>query len=75
MTYYQRNRDVILNWAKDYYKNDKKRLREHREINIKTYQLKKKIKRENMEKTETICLKKKKQRLKEYQKNYFEANE
>ena len=23
-TYYQRNRDVILNRAKDYYKNDKK---------------------------------------------------
>ena len=27
-TYYQRNRDVILNRGKDYYKNDKKRLRE-----------------------------------------------
>ena len=25
-TYYQRNRDVILNRAKDYYENDKKRL-------------------------------------------------
>ena len=24
-TYYQRNRDVILNRAKDYYENDKKR--------------------------------------------------
>ena len=28
LTYYQRNRDVILNRAKDYYENDKKRLRE-----------------------------------------------
>ena len=28
LTYYQRNRDVILNRAKDYYQNDKKRLRE-----------------------------------------------
>ena len=28
MTYYQRNRDVILNRAKDYYENDKERLRE-----------------------------------------------
>ena len=28
LTYYQRNRDVILNKAKDYYENDKKRLRE-----------------------------------------------
>ena len=26
--YYQRNTDVILNRAKDYYKNDKERLRE-----------------------------------------------
>ena len=28
LTYYQRNRDVILNRAKDYHGNDKKRLRE-----------------------------------------------
>ena len=28
LTYYQRNRDVILNRAKDYYKNHTKRLRE-----------------------------------------------
>ena len=27
-TYYQRNRDVIPNRAKNYYQNDKKRLRE-----------------------------------------------
>ena len=27
-TYYQRNRDMILNRAKDYYQNDKERLRE-----------------------------------------------
>ena len=27
-TYYQRNRDVVLNRAKDYYENDKKTLRE-----------------------------------------------
>ena len=27
LTYYQRNRDVILNRAKDYYENDKVRLR------------------------------------------------
>ena len=27
-TYYQRNIDVILNRAKDYYENDKKRIRE-----------------------------------------------
>ena len=28
LTYYQRNRDVILNRTKDYYENDKERLRE-----------------------------------------------
>ena len=28
-TYYQRNRDVVLNRAKDYYKNDKERLRDN----------------------------------------------
>ena len=28
LTHYQRNRDVILNRAKDYYENDKERLRE-----------------------------------------------
>ena len=27
-TYYQGNREIILNRAKDYYENDKKRLRE-----------------------------------------------
>ena len=28
LTYYQRNRDVILNRAKDYYENNEERLRE-----------------------------------------------
>ena len=27
LTYYQKNREVILNRAKDYYENDKERLR------------------------------------------------
>ena len=29
LTYYQRNRDVILDRAKYYYENNKERLREH----------------------------------------------
>ena len=29
LTYYQRNRGVIVNRAKDYYENDKERLREN----------------------------------------------
>ena len=28
LAYYQKNRDVILNRAKDYYKNNRERLRE-----------------------------------------------
>ena len=58
-TYYQRNRDVILNKAKDYYENDKKRLKGKQEINTEIYLKQKKIKRENMEETDIIiCLKK-----------------
>ena len=60
-TYYQRNREIILNRAKDYYENDKERLREQEQINIETYPMKIKRKRENMEKIDIIvCLKKKK---------------
>ena len=42
LTYYQKNRDVIINRAKDYYKNDKERLKEQERINTKTYLKKKK---------------------------------
>ena len=60
-TYYQRNREIILCRAKDYYVNDKERLREQEEINIETYPMKIKRKRENVEKIDIIvCLKKKK---------------
>ena len=56
LIYYQRNRDVILNKGKDYYENDKERLREQAR-DFLFFKLK--IKRENMEKTDTtICLKK-----------------
>ena len=57
-TYYQRNREIMLNRAKDYYENDKERLREQAR-NIEIYLKKIKRKRENMEKIDTIiCLKK-----------------
>ena len=74
LTYYQRNRDVILNRAKYYYGNDKERLRELREINIETY-LKKKIykKREYGKNRYHNMSEENKQRLKEYQKKYREA--
>ena len=59
LTYYQRNRDVILNRAKDYYEHDKQKLREKAKKNIETYLKKKDIKKENTEKTDnTIYLKK-----------------
>ena len=42
-TYYQRNREVILNRAKDYYENNKELLRKEQKINIENYLKKKKI--------------------------------
>ena len=36
-SYYQRNRNVVLNIAKDYYKNDKERLKVMQEINKEIY--------------------------------------
>ena len=60
LTYYQINRDVILNRARDYYENDKERLREQAKINTETYLKKKKNKKEKIVKIDiTICLKKK----------------
>ena len=61
LTYYQRTRDMIINRAKHYYENDKERLREQARNKYKNLsEEEKKIKRENMEKTDiVICLKKK----------------
>ena len=59
-TYYQRNREIMLNRAKDYCENDKERLREQARNKYRTYLKKIKIKKENMEKIDIIiCLKKK----------------
>ena len=58
-SFYQRNRDVILNRAKDYYKSDKERLRDNGRDKYRNYLKKKKIERENMEEIIIIiCLKK-----------------
>ena len=69
-TYYQRNKEVILNRTNEYYRNNKEILREKARKNTENC-LKKKIRSKgSMEETDiTICLKKKKQRLKEYQRN------
>ena len=57
-TYYQRNKEIMLNRARDYYGNDKERLKDKQEINIETYLKKIKRKRENMKKIDIICLRK-----------------
>ena len=62
LTFYQKNRDVMLNRAKDYYENVKDRLREQaRDKYINLSEEEKKQKKENMEKIDiSICLKKRK---------------
>ena len=55
-TYYQRNGDVILNRAKEYYINDKERLRE--KARDKCRNLSDKEKKRIWEKIDIICLKK-----------------
>ena len=58
-TYYQRNREVILNRAKYYYENKKERLREQARDKYKNLPEDKKIERENIEEVDIIiCLKK-----------------
>ena len=60
LTYYQKNRDVILNRANGYYKNDKERLREQARDKYRNLSEAEKNKtKENMEKIDiSICLKK-----------------
>ena len=58
-TYYQRNRDVILNRAKYYYENDKERLRGQARDKYSNLSEEEKTKRQHTEKTDIIiCLKK-----------------
>ena len=57
-TYYQRNRDVTLNRGKDYYKDDKERLRDNVKNQYRNLSEEEK-KRQNMEEIDIIkCLKK-----------------
>ena len=59
-TYFQRNREIMPNRAKDYYENDKARLREQARNKYRNLSEENKIKKkENMEKRDIItCLKK-----------------
>ena len=71
LIYYQRNRNVILNRVKDYYENDKERLRQQARDKYRNLSEEgKNIKKEYGKKI-TQMSEEKKQRLKEYQNNFL----
>ena len=58
-TYYQRNREIMLNRAKDYYENDKERLREQARNKYRNLSEEDKNKKREYGKIDIIiCLKK-----------------
>ena len=74
LTFYQRKRKVILNRAKGYYENDKKRLREQARVKCRNLSEEdKNKKREYGRNRYRNISEEKKQILKEYQKIYGEA--
>ena len=74
LTYYQKNRDVVLNKAKDYNKNNKVRLREPARDEYRNLSEEDKDKKIECRKNRYHNMsEEKKQRLKEYQKNYRKA--
>ena len=73
LTHYQRNRDVILNRANDYYENDKERLRGQARYKYRNLSEEEKNKREYGKNRYGNMPEEKKQRLKEYQKSYRDA--
>ena len=59
LTYYQRNRGIMLNRAKYYYENDKERLRKKARDKYRNVSEEDKNKKENMVRIDNIkCLKK-----------------
>ena len=74
LTYYQKNRDTILNRAKDYYENHEERLREQAGDKYRNLPEEEKNKKSEYGKNKYLNMsEEKKKRLKEYQKNYREA--
>ena len=74
LTYYQKNRDLILNKAKDFYKNTKERPREQvRDKYRSLSEEEKKIKKKEYRKKRynNMSEEEKKKKLKEYQKDYY----
>ena len=73
LTYYQNNRDVILNRAKDYYENDKERLREQARGKYRKLSEEAKKKKREYRKNRYLNAWRKEKKTKEYQKNYRKA--
>ena len=69
VTYYQRNREVILNRVKDYYETDKERLREKARGKYRNLSEEDKKKKEYGKNRYPNMPEEKKQKLEEYQKN------
>ena len=73
-TYYQRNRGVILNRAKDYYENNKELLRERTKNKYRELSEEEKNRERECGKSRYHNMsEEKKKRLKEYQKTYRDA--
>ena len=73
-TYHQRNRDVILNRAKDFYENNKELLRERAKNKCRELpENEKYVKRQYQRDRYYNMTAKEKQRLKKCQKNYRKA--
>ena len=71
LTYYQKNQDLILNRAKDYYENDKTRLRQQTRDKYRNFSEEEKNKKREYGKNRYRNMsEEKKKRLKECQKNY-----
>ena len=74
LIYYQKKRNVVLSKAKDYYKNNKDRLRRQaRDKYRRLSEEEKNKKREYGKNRYRNMFEEKKEKLKEYQKNYREA--
>ena len=74
LTYYQRNRDTILNRVKDYYENEKERLRRQARDKYRNLSEEEKNKKREYGKNRYRNMsEEKKQRLKEYEKYYRET--
>ena len=73
-TYYQRNRDITLNKAKEYYKNNNERLKKQARDKYRILSEEDKNKKREYGKNRYHNMsEEKKQKLKEYQRKYREA--